>query len=192
MSKSFQKVLWSAVRRMQKQGMTRGAILQRLSEMEAETEKAGKNPADFWVVQNAIRGELVEMNNVGIELEKRGGIDLAVEVYENCIREGFHGTHAYERLRIYYTKNRRFDDAIRVSQAEIRILERSKSPNKDREIYKLAGYIKNLSDKRDGKKTQRKSSAKSTPPKDNPRSATPSMLLRLLRALNFISKKPNR
>ena len=57
------------------------------------------------------------------KLEKAGEIQNAVELYENCIENGFLGSMPYERLRIIYTKQKRFQNAIRVCNHYIEILE---------------------------------------------------------------------
>lgn len=56
-------------------------------------------------------------------LEKAGEIQNAVDLYENCIENGFLGSLPYERLRIIYTKQKQFQNAIRVCNRYIEILE---------------------------------------------------------------------
>jgi hypothetical protein len=55
--------------------------------------------------------------------EKAGEIQNAVNLYEDCIANGFLGSLPYERLRIIYTKQGHFQNAIRVCKRYIEILE---------------------------------------------------------------------
>ena len=60
-----------------------------------------------------------DRNLNGIALEKEGNVDAAIALYEANIYAQLPGTHPYERLRIIYTKQKRWDDAIRVCRAYI-------------------------------------------------------------------------
>src|SRR5689334_19138722 len=100
MSNAVEDALWVMVERMKQYGSTRREIIQRLDQMAAEAQQQGLVPAETWQVKYAIQGELITINNIGMSLEKRGHIDAAIETYEKAVREGFTGSHAYERLRI--------------------------------------------------------------------------------------------
>lgn len=73
------------------------------------------------LMENAqkIENTIVSRNLKGIILEKSGHIEKAIELYETNVRDWFDGTHPYERLRIIYTREGRFADAIRVCEAYI-------------------------------------------------------------------------
>jgi hypothetical protein len=58
-------------------------------------------------------------NQEGIAAEKAGDLDAAITLYEANVAAHFEGSHPYDRLRIIYTKQKRRDDAIRVSRAYI-------------------------------------------------------------------------
>jgi tetratricopeptide (TPR) repeat protein len=59
----------------------------------------------------------------GIEAEKAGQIDKAIEAYEKCIELQFEGNHPYDRLAIIYRKQGQYDDEIRVLEKAIWIFE---------------------------------------------------------------------
>ena len=84
-------------------------------------------------------------------LEKASEIQESIDLYENCIENGFLGSLPYERLRIIYTKQRQFQSAIRVCNRYIEILEMVKEfwhqyPN-IRQIPQYKETIKKLSTK---------------------------------------------
>lgn len=62
-----------------------------------------------------------DLNNQGIEQEKRGEIDLAISTYERNVSMGYAATHAYERLMIIYRKRKDYDNEIRVITKAISI-----------------------------------------------------------------------
>ncbi len=63
----------------------------------------------------------VERNLRGIKLEKSGQINKAIELYEENVKEGFEGSHPYNRLAIIYKKQGRIDDEIRILQEAISV-----------------------------------------------------------------------
>lgn len=54
--------------------------------------------------KNYLIEKTAELNNKGIQYESENKIDLAIEVYEECIKLGYPATHSYERLMILYHK----------------------------------------------------------------------------------------
>lgn len=60
---------------------------------------------------------MVDRNLTGIDLERAGAIDRAIALYEANVAESFIGSHPYERLRIIYTKQRDYPNALRVCRA---------------------------------------------------------------------------
>lgn len=60
---------------------------------------------------------MVDRNLTGIELERAGAIDRAIFLYEANVAERFDGSHPYERLRILYTKQRDYRNALRICRA---------------------------------------------------------------------------
>lgn len=70
---------------------------------------------------------LVARNNHGIEFERQGKIDETFFVYEVSVSDEFFGTHPYDRLRILYSRQGWYEDAIRVCQAYLNIPVKQRS-----------------------------------------------------------------
>lgn len=96
------------------------------------------------VVGNKLGDIFVERNNRGVELEGLEAIDAAIALYEENVTDCFVGTHPYERLRIIYTRQRRYMDAIRVCNSYLSMLERYRKKNG---IPKIYNHIRKLHDK---------------------------------------------
>ena len=62
----------------------------------------------------------------GMELEQRGRPDLALELYEQNVAEGFEGDWPYGRLVAYYERTGRLDQAERVLERAIEVFKGSK------------------------------------------------------------------
>jgi len=62
----------------------------------------------------------------GMELERSGRLDLALELYERNVEDGFEGDWPYGRLVAYYEKIGRFDEAERVLARAIDVFKASK------------------------------------------------------------------
>ncbi len=69
----------------------------------------------------------VDRNLRGSSLEKKGRTNKAIKLYEANVKSKFDGSHPYERLRIIYTKQKRYADAISVCRAYIQIAERQRA-----------------------------------------------------------------
>lgn len=65
----------------------------------------------------------VERNLRGIEFEKLGKINKAIELYEENIEENFIGNHPYELLALIYRKNKDIVNEIRVLEKAIYVFE---------------------------------------------------------------------
>lgn len=65
----------------------------------------------------------LERNLKGIELEKLGKVNEAIELYEKNIEENFDGNHPYDRLATIYRKNKDFKNEIRVLEKAIYVFE---------------------------------------------------------------------
>ncbi len=70
--------------------------------------------------------EQTRRNLDGMELERSGRLDLALELYERNVDEGFEGDWPYGRLVAYYEKIGRFDEAERVLARAIDVFKASK------------------------------------------------------------------
>ena len=64
------------------------------------------------------------------ECEQEGDLDKALPLYEALIYDGFQGTLPYDRLRIIYTRQKRFEDAIRVCEAYVALKDRAHGQDK--------------------------------------------------------------
>jgi len=69
--------------------------------------------------ENELSLVMVERNLKGGELEKAGQVDKAIILYEQNVADKAETNYAYQRLRIIYTKQGNFGEAIRVSEAFI-------------------------------------------------------------------------
>ncbi len=70
-------------------------------------------------VESAIMQIMIYRNEEARQLERSGKTDQAIALFEESVRDQFLGTLPYERLRIIYTKLKRYEDAIRVCQAYV-------------------------------------------------------------------------
>lgn len=70
--------------------------------------------------------EQTRRNLEGMDLERSGRIDLAVDLYERNVAEGFEGDWPYGRLVAYYEKAGRLDEAERILQRAIDVFKASK------------------------------------------------------------------
>lgn len=71
---------------------------------------------NFDRLANIIFSKMSRLLEYGIEQEKAGNMENAIAVFEALIEEKFPGTLPYDRLRIYYSKNKNFAEAIRVCE----------------------------------------------------------------------------
>jgi tetratricopeptide (TPR) repeat protein len=65
-----------------------------------------------------------ERNLTGIELEKAGKVDEAIELFEKNVEENFIGSHPYYRLAIIYRKRGQIDEEIRVLEKAISVFKK--------------------------------------------------------------------
>lgn len=94
----------------------------------------------------------VNRNMQGIDLEKSDP-QAAIQLYEQNISEMFIGEHPYKRLRILYTKQKNYDNAIRVCERYIAMADQVATLNiRNPSSQKQAEYqewIAKLTTKRD-------------------------------------------
>jgi tetratricopeptide (TPR) repeat protein len=75
------------------------------------------------------RDTLVEQtrrNLDGMELERAGRMDLAIELYEQNLEDGFEGDWPYGRLVAFYEREGRLDEAERVLNRAIEVFKASR------------------------------------------------------------------
>ncbi len=94
--------------------------------------------------QNKIFGRQAERNLRGVELEKQGNVEEAIELYEQNIADGFEGSHPYNRLAILYRKRGQIGDEIRVLQKAIQVYEEIESRSQWGDSKKLDKFKKRL------------------------------------------------
>ena len=102
-------------------------------EMPTETMKAYTTEA------NRIDNEFSKQNTSASRLEKAGKLDKAIKIYESMIADLFDGSHPYTRLRIIYSKQKRYEQAIRVCAQFINMTD---------QMIKLGSSRKDLRSKR--------------------------------------------
>lgn len=78
-----------------------------------------------------------EMNQLGMTLEKMGKIDEAAEKYRESIKMGFDGTYPFDRLNIYYRKQKDYDNEILNCDNAIKLFEKLK-------VLNNAGAVENV------------------------------------------------
>ena len=86
----------------------------------------------------------VQRNLRGIELEKGGQVDQAIELYERNVAENFEGSHPYNRLAIIYRKRKQIDDEIRVLKKAIWVFENVVYNDRGDRLPKLEKFKKRL------------------------------------------------
>ena len=86
----------------------------------------------------------VERNLKGVELEKKGRTDKAIELYEQNVSENFDGNHPYDRLAIIYRKRNQMDDEIRVLEKAIWVFRNIISRKRQDRLPKLNKFKERL------------------------------------------------
>lgn len=99
------------------------------------TELLGKNAK-----QEKIDRANTDLCFKGIEYQKQGDMQKAIDCYEELLARGFDGTHPYRSLCEYYHKQKMYDDEIRV----IRTLKKNVPARAYKEQDKFRWYDKRL------------------------------------------------
>ena len=68
-------------------------------------------------------GEQVSRNLLGIQYEKQGDVEKAIDLYEQNIAECFDGNHPYDRLAIIYRRKKLYEEEVRVLEQAIYVFE---------------------------------------------------------------------
>lgn len=74
--------------------------------------------------------ETARLNNLGIELEKKGEIDTAISVYEENIVLGHTATHSFDRLMILYHKQKDYKSEKKVISKALDIFQKENERRK--------------------------------------------------------------
>ncbi len=88
----------------------------------------GKNQKKFNPKSNILPMEInenlqAERNLKGVEFEKTGNLEKAIELYEENVAESFKGNHPYDRLATIYKNQLDLDNEIRVLEKAIIVYE---------------------------------------------------------------------
>jgi len=104
------------------------------------------NPVEEIRLRNRRLGEIldimVDRNNKGIELEKKGDIENAIKLYEQNVADEFWGRHPYDRLAIIYRRRKQYDDEIRIIRKAIEIIGDTKYKKRLEKAKILKGKYK--------------------------------------------------
>jgi len=95
--------------------------------------------AAYTTEANRIDNDFAKRSASASQLEKAGKLDKAIKIYESMIADVFDGSHPYTRLRIIYSKQKRYDQAIRVCDQFITMAD---------QMIKLGSSRKDLRSKR--------------------------------------------
>lgn len=70
----------------------------------------------------------VERHTEAVRAEERGDPGKAIRLYEESVAEDFVGSHPYERLASLYERRRAYAEALRVSEAFLRLAASGRMP----------------------------------------------------------------
>lgn len=73
----------------------------------------------YMMAAQEIEDVVVSRNLNGKEYESDGDESKAIILYEANLKDRFDGSHPYERLRIIYSRHKRYEDVIRICQSYI-------------------------------------------------------------------------
>jgi len=92
-------------------------------------------------MSDSIEAVQTNRNLDGIALEKQGKVEEAIILYEANIRDGFEGSHPYDRLAIIYSKRNDYLNERRVLEKAISVFKKLKRADVP---VKLARYEERL------------------------------------------------
>jgi tetratricopeptide (TPR) repeat protein len=81
-----------------------------------------------------ISNAMAERNQRGRDLERTGHLEEAIELYERNVSDLFDGEFPYDRLRVIYRRQNRYEDALSVCRAFVSMADRLRelgSPRRD-------------------------------------------------------------
>jgi hypothetical protein len=104
-------------------------------------EPAREGPANLYGLDSAERERIgteqdpllgfetaVERHTEAARAEESGDPERAIRLYEESVAEGFVGSHPYERLASLYERRRAYAQALRVSEAFLRLAASGRMP----------------------------------------------------------------
>ena len=84
------------------------------------------------------------LNMEGIEFEKRGELEKAINNYEENIKQNFEGNHPYDRLAIIYRKRKDYENEIRILKHAVHVFENIVNVKRGDRIPKLNKFKERL------------------------------------------------
>ena len=85
-----------------------------------------------------------EMNQLAMNLEKMGRVEEAVEKYIEVIKLGFDGSYPFDRLNIYYRKQKEYQNEISNCEQAIKLFEDLKVLGRSDATEKQSNYKERL------------------------------------------------
>lgn len=82
-------------------------------------------------VADEVLHQMMDRNQQAAQCESQGCIEQAAALYEANLADRFEGMRPYERLRLIYTRQKRYADAIRVCQAYLALPDREHGQDKE-------------------------------------------------------------
>jgi hypothetical protein len=114
-----------------------GQILEQLQEQMAQPEDQSLcQQQQEWIhyverERQRLFGIMANRNLKGKHAEHQGDITTAIELYETNLHDQFTGPYPYERLRVIYTRQAQYTDAIRVCCAYLNLPGRPHEQNRE-------------------------------------------------------------
>lgn len=96
------------------------AYIETISNTQEDTVELSEENIEL---NNEVFEKQVDRNIKGKWFEKNNDIESAIALYELNIKEGFEGTHPYDRLVVLYRRLKKYDDEIRVINRGIEVFE---------------------------------------------------------------------
>lgn len=93
-----------------------------------------------------ILSECASSNNLGIQYEKEGNVDAAIEVYERNILLNYPATHSYERLMILYRRRKEYHKEITVIEKAIELFSDENERRAESAINKYPSMAAEIQD----------------------------------------------
>jgi hypothetical protein len=88
--------------------------------------------------------KLFKKSQEGMYFESIGEIEKSIEIYEYCVEKGWDGSHVYDKLSIYYKKNKRYKDSDRVIRKYLEIYKIWFDNNNFHDTWKMENENKYL------------------------------------------------
>lgn len=105
----------------------------------------GKSSSKDWksIVQTEEAKVTTELD-IGVDAEKAGDTENAIKFYKTQVAQRFDGSHPYDRLAIYYRKNKEYEKEIEVLQKAIDVFTNDVNPKRGDREPKLEKYKNRL------------------------------------------------